>query len=319
MPFEYKVFGDKPEDGRSLYISMHGGGGTAADVNNQQWRNQIELYAPAEGVYLAPRAAVDAWDMWFQPHVDVLFDAIIQAAVAVLDVNPNKVYLMGYSAGGDGTYRLATRLADRWAAASMMAGHPGEVTPLNLRNIGFMVWMGADDGEYSRNDEALRFGQLLDELQQDDGEGYIHETHLVSGKGHWMDGEDRAAIPWMAQFRRNALPEKVVWMQDEVPHTSFYWLRVPQSEAQNEKLAIVERANNPFTVMANDYDSLSIGLNDEMIDFNEPVQVIVDDEVVFNKKISRNAQAICASAEDRGDPGLIFSAYITLEGGSVSE
>lgn len=26
MPFMYKVFGEKPADGRSLYISMHGGG-----------------------------------------------------------------------------------------------------------------------------------------------------------------------------------------------------------------------------------------------------------------------------------------------------
>ena len=26
MRFEYVVYGDKPKDGRSLYISMHGGG-----------------------------------------------------------------------------------------------------------------------------------------------------------------------------------------------------------------------------------------------------------------------------------------------------
>jgi poly(3-hydroxybutyrate) depolymerase len=39
-------------------------------------------------------------------------------------VNPDKVYLLGYPAGGDGVWQLAPRMADRFAAAAMMAGHP---------------------------------------------------------------------------------------------------------------------------------------------------------------------------------------------------
>ncbi len=53
MKFDYKVFGEAPEDGRSLYISMHGGGGAPKRVNDQQWENQKRLYKPDEGVYLA--------------------------------------------------------------------------------------------------------------------------------------------------------------------------------------------------------------------------------------------------------------------------
>lgn len=114
LRFDYKVFGEEPEDGRSLYISMHGGGNTATSVNDQQWNNQIRLYQPREGVYIAPRAPWDDWNMWFKPGIDSLFDELIQTAVAVMGVNPDKVYLMGYSAGGDGVYRLAPRMADRW-------------------------------------------------------------------------------------------------------------------------------------------------------------------------------------------------------------
>ena len=36
-------------------------------------------------------------------------------AVIKENVNPNKVYLLGYSAGGDGVYQLAPRMANRWA------------------------------------------------------------------------------------------------------------------------------------------------------------------------------------------------------------
>ncbi|MDR1170639.1 MAG: alpha/beta hydrolase, partial [Prevotellaceae bacterium] len=106
MKFDYRVYGDKPADGRSLYISMHGGGNTSDAVNDRQWSNQMRLYEPKEGVYIAPRTAVNDWNMWFQSHVDTLFDRLIQLAVIFMDVNPDKVYLMGYSAGGDGAYRM---------------------------------------------------------------------------------------------------------------------------------------------------------------------------------------------------------------------
>ena len=56
MPFYYKVFGDKPKDGRAMYISMHGGGGAPKKVNDSQWENQKRLYRLEEGVYVVPRA-----------------------------------------------------------------------------------------------------------------------------------------------------------------------------------------------------------------------------------------------------------------------
>jgi poly(3-hydroxybutyrate) depolymerase len=312
MPFEYKIFGEQPDDGRSLYISMHGGGNTPAEVNNRQWENQIRLYTPKEGVYLAPRSAVNEWNMWFLPHVDSLFDKIIQTAVVELNVNPNKVYLMGYSAGGDGAYRLAPRMADRWAAASMMAGHSGGVSPVNVRNTPYMLWMGANDAAYDRNKGAAEYGQWLDSLQKDDQQGYIHETHIVEGKGHWMDRADTLAVTWMAQYTRNPYPLKVVWRQDDTPHDSFYWLSVPIDEAQNGKTAIVERSGNQFIVVRNDFQTLTLGLNDDMIDFSRPVKIIADGKVIFNKKISRNIRSIYRSLEKRKDPTMIFSAYLTF-------
>ena len=43
LKFEAREFGKAPEGGRSLWISMHGGGGAPPAVNDQQWRNQIGL------------------------------------------------------------------------------------------------------------------------------------------------------------------------------------------------------------------------------------------------------------------------------------
>ena len=121
MRLHWTVFGDAPADGRSLFISLHGGGGAPPQLNDAQWQNQWQLYQPAEGVYLCPRPPFNTWDLHFRPELDEYYADLIRMMVVCEGVNPDKVYVMGYSAGGDGVWRLAPRLADRWAAASMMA------------------------------------------------------------------------------------------------------------------------------------------------------------------------------------------------------
>ncbi|MFM8218797.1 MAG: polyhydroxyalkanoate depolymerase, partial [Planctomycetaceae bacterium] len=66
MPFFYSVAGEKPKGGRSLWISLHGGGGAPPRVNDQQWENQKRLYKVEEGVYLAPRAPTNTWNLWHE-------------------------------------------------------------------------------------------------------------------------------------------------------------------------------------------------------------------------------------------------------------
>lgn len=313
MPFMYKVFGEKPADGRSLYISMHGGGSAPTEVNDQQWRNQIVLYAPKEGVYVAPRAPFDDWNMWFRPQMDAFFQQLIAAAVAEMGVSPDKVYLLGYSAGGDGVWRMAPRMADRWAAASMMAGHPGEASQLNLRNVPYMIWMGENDGAYNRNRLAVEKGAVMDSLQAADPEGYVHETHIISGKGHWMERVDTAAIAWMAKYRRNAVPERVVWRQEETVRPSMYWLKVDASEARPDMQIVASRKGNRIIVERCDYPSFTLCLNDDVADLDKPVIVEYNGRRLLKKRVRRSADIIARSLRERQDPRLVFSAELEVK------
>ena len=72
----------------------------------------------------------------------------------------------------------------------------------------------------------------LAELHEADPDGYRHLVELHAGKGHWMDREDAAAVPWMSEFTRNPLPRRIVWQQDDVTHQRFYWLAVDASDAK---------------------------------------------------------------------------------------
>lgn len=318
MPFDVKIYGEKPEDGRSLYISMHGGGNTTPEMNNQQWENQKRLYTPAEGVYIAPRAAVDDWNMWFRPHVDTLFAQIIQGAVAFHDVNPNKVYLVGYSAGGDGVYRMAPRMADYWAASSMMAGHPGEASAVNLRNIGFMVWMGEHDAAYNRNRLAVEYGQMMDSLQTSDPNGYAHLTTIVQGCGHWMNRADTAAIEWINDFERNPRPELIIWRQEESGlRDCFYNLSVPKEEMARGKEVRISYYKNVISILHNDYQTLYIHLNDQVVDLDREVSILCNSTEIFHGKVARKAEHIDASINKLMDSEYIFSSVICIKDGEA--
>ena len=313
LPFWYASYGNAPFGERSLWISMHGGGGTTHKFNDGQWNNQKRLYKPSEGIYVAPRAPWNAWNMWFQEPIDKMFEELIQMMIVCKGVNPNKVYLMGYSAGGDRVFLAAPRLADHFAAASMMAGHPGDVGLLNLRNLPFMIWCGADDSAYNRNMECAKRGEEMDALQEKTPEGYIHQTHILEGKGHWMDREDAAALPWMEKFVRNPYPQALVWCQEEVLRESFYWISVPREEIMRGKEVRIRVKKNTIHIERCDYSRLTFYLNDSIVNLDKKVKVMKDGQMLFKGKVARSERVMTETMEQRGDPMYCFPARLVVD------
>ena len=315
MKFDFRTFGKAPRGGHSLFISMHGGGGAPPRLNDRQWRNQIRLYQPEEGYYVAPRAPSNTWDLWHQSHIDPLFDRLIEDFVLLKGVNPNRVYLMGYSAGGDGVFQVAPRMSDRFAAAAMMAGHPNETKPTGLRNLPFTLHVGEKDGGYKRNKVAADWKKKLASLREKDPKGYVHHVRIHQGKGHWMDRQDAVALPWMAKFTRNPWPKKVVWLQDNVTHTRFYWLSLAEEDAHSRQLIEASVQGQVITISLKKKPpaKLILRLSDALLDLDEPVHVRIDQQIVFMGKVTRSIGVIAKSLAERLDPESAAFALVPLK------
>ena len=310
MKFELKFYGKKPKEGWSLYFSLHGGGQTESAVNEKQWVRHQDLYKVKEGIVFIPRSPTDTWNMWHQDHIDPLFNRIIQNMIMLYEVDPNKVYLMGYSAGGDGVYQLAPRMADRFAAAAMMAGHPNETSPLGLRNLPFTIHMGENDTPYNRNKVAAEWKGKLKDLRNNDPEGYPHLVTIHQDKGHWMELLDTVAITWMSTYRRDPFPKKVVWKQDDVTHNRFYWLR---DENPTERSLIVASIEGQTIEIENtSVSDFTIMLNDSLIDMDKSVIVKYDGKEVFNATVPRTSTTILKSIREYGDPESVYYGEIPL-------
>jgi hypothetical protein len=312
LRWEERVFGESPADGHSLWISMHGGGGAPARVNDRQWTNQISLYKLTEGIYVAPRAPTDNWNLWHEAHIDPMFDRLIEDYIALRGVDPNRVYILGYSAGGDGVWQLAPRMADRFAAAAMMAGHPNEARLEGLRNVPFALFVGEKDAAYNRNKIVAERALQLSALHALDAGGYIHLARIYPDLPHWMNRKDAEAIPWMEKFARNPWPKKIVWVQDDVTHTRFYWLKIPSDAATAGRKIIAEVKDQTIHLTGDVPAGITVRLSDELINFDRRIRIVVNGAEKFSGKVKRTRAAIEESLQERPDPTSAAVAQIGL-------
>jgi poly(3-hydroxybutyrate) depolymerase len=309
--------GADPPGGRSLFISMHGGGNAPAATNDSQWENQIALvsgYMPVDALWVAPRAPIDDWNMWFVPEIDPLFDRLISNLIVFEGVDPNKVYISGYSAGGDGVYQLGPRMADRWAGAAMSAGHPNDASPLNLRNVAFAIHVGGDDSAYDRNLVAAEWGAMLEQLAAQDEGGYPNQWQVHDGLPHWMNMADAVAIPFVQMFTRDPVPPKIVWRQVNVTQSRFYWLAV---DAANEQQGTqISAAYAGSTIALSDVTGLqgvTVRFSDAMMDLDQPVRIELAGAELFAGSVERTIGVLARTLEERGDPALMFSGEVAVE------
>jgi predicted esterase len=305
-----KTYGEAPPDGRSLWISMHGGGEAPTHINDQQWQNQIRLYQPKEGIYLAPRAPTNKWNLWHQEHIDPMFTRLIESMVALRGVNPDKIYLMGYSAGGDGVWQLAPRMADRFAAAAMMAGHPNEASLLGLRNLPFAILVGEHDRGVNRNKVCTERSAEIAALHKADPGGYVNFTRVYPGLGHWMNLKDAEVVPWMAQFTRKTWPEKIVWFQDDVTHERFYWLRLPDGAAMKGQKITAVVDGRVIRIDGDVPPGTKLLLSDELLDLDQPAELSINGQAAQSIKPVRTLKTIREALAERLDPAATPSAVM---------
>jgi predicted esterase len=342
--------GEVPSSGYPLYICLHGGGGGPAHMNDMQWYHMQRYYKASveNGVYVAPRGTDNTWDLHFRPETYVLLERLIENMILFEDVDPNRVYLLGYSAGGDGVYQLAPRLADRFAAVNMSAGHSNGVSLLNLMNTPICIQMGEYDEAYGRNEDAVRCGAQLSSLAAY-SPGYIHDVFLHARKAHNFRDEEQTRIPqaviqspshwltsisrnvcpsvelntnavdWVSQYTRNPYPNSLIWdVATRAAHTSamcrWYWLDIENGvDAYAEGgriLATFDWSRNAVTIDGA-RKFLRILLNERTLNFRKPLSVSVQGHT-FDIMVKKSETLWSQTLESRQDPFLAFDAAVDL-------
>ena len=354
MRYDYTKIGKVPKAGYPLYIALHGGGSGPNDwVNDSQWNHMKVYYAKAvkSGVYLAARGINNTWNLHSRNESYPMYDRLIENMILFENVDPNRVYILGFSAGGDGTYQIAPRMADRFAAANMSAGHHNGISPRNLYNLPFLLQVGEYDKAYKRHQETVKFSQKLDAFQAQEKKGYVHQVNVHLGRGHnfldnhptsakqsvlakpnqWLKDDtvrsakkvNSNAINWLDQYVRKPLPKRVIWdlktraerSADELWSSNARgrqsYWLADDALSNEELIAKFSKKRNRFTV-EKATESFRILLSSKMVDFSKKIKVTIDGQKL-SIKVTPTVKHSMQSLLDRGDKSYLFEASIQLE------
>lgn len=182
---------------RPLLISCHG---MNQDANYQKNMLKIETVADtAKFVTVFPNGIDKGWDI--SGDRDIKFvTAIIDKMINQYDIDPNCVYLSGFSMGGMFTYHAMNKIADKIAAFAPISGYPlGGGNFTSSRPVPIIHTHGTGD-------DVVTFSGVQSILNEWINRNHCSTTPVVTqryrGAGHitrrvWGNGDDGVEVVLM--------------------------------------------------------------------------------------------------------------------------
>jgi predicted esterase len=132
-----------------LVIGLHGGGAGGADGkllvgSGDQAMAFYQRQCEARGWICACPTAAEAG--WRSRSNDDLIDAMLEELMLLYNIDENRIYLVGHSMGGGGTWAQGSRLPETWAAIAPAASYGVDgISALEKSRTGFYVYHSDDD------------------------------------------------------------------------------------------------------------------------------------------------------------------------------
>ena len=184
-----------------LVLFLHGAGGRGNDNEQQLWdANSIGAFAKQkvsskyQSYIFAPQVPegerwVSAkWNVedYSMPSISSSMKLTFDALDAFIDknknVDTNRIYVLGLSMGGWGTWDAISRRPNYFAAAVPICGGGDKVHAANLNKVNIWAWHGKDDTVI----DVTKSQQMVKAIQAQ--KGNIKYTE-IKGRGHdsWLD------------------------------------------------------------------------------------------------------------------------------------
>ena len=340
LKFKEKKYGKQPPEGYTMFICLHGGGGCSKSVNDDQWDQQPTFFERGfrDGcVAVSPRGISDTWNCHF---VDESFPALarlVENYIIFGGVNPNRIYLIGFSAGGDGVYALSERLPFLFAACSPQAGHPNDIGCENLSNLPMYLAVGENDSAYKRNTVAVEYYNRIIALNSTKCGNFKAHCEVVKGSGHcfwcaqkpregFFDGSKTSekrnytAFDFLYENVRNPAPSKLTCNVDlfltklgnyYTPRGKyFYYIEVDEKNHPKEIMVNIDFNNN--TINVTEGKGFKLNLCSEWFKNGKIVKVVGKEFQAFNATLECNQNKAKQFMKLLCDPNYGFDSTINI-------
>jgi pimeloyl-ACP methyl ester carboxylesterase len=319
---KYLIGGELKKPG-ALAICMHGGGLGSGEASSAKAGYEAAM---VEMGWLAvyPEVLEKTECGWTDAGTEEFVLELVDRALRTWDIDHDRVYLVGHSMGGYGSWTLGAHHADRVAALGPSAGGPSpllgpdgqarDIVPgviPSLRNVPLVIYQSADDPKVPPDANRVAV-KKLEEARARWG-GFDFEYWEVNGRGHGAPpGGYVAHLQKIAAFERGPLPTKVVWQPELAWKQQFYWLWWEKPRAKVVLEAEIDRESGTCDVRADKAAyGVSLLLNEELVDMKRELLVRFNGKEVWRGVPARSLDVLVSTAV-HGDERLMFEARIQV-------
>ena len=329
-----------------LRVELHGGVGRLKPLAGMTPPRSLDTTRiPGESqIHIRPRAWADA-EWWKGNQVDSILGLIDQVKRRY-NVDESRVYVTGISDGGTGTLFFAMRAATPWAACLSLNGHPvvlqnpdvgadQQLYATNFANCPIYMVNGGRDPSYP----ATSVQPFVDMMRR---AGATVEFHVHPEAEHnvdWWPIERPLYEQYLAEHPRVAHPASLTWETDRVDrYNRVRWLVIDALGARPSDTALADinsvdwrgtertvyererpsgrvdiaRNGNTFDAQARGVQQFTLLLSPDVVDFSQPVRVMVNGRAAFEGRVTRNVATLMTWAARDNDRTMLYGAELTI-------
>jgi hypothetical protein len=214
-----------PAAGYGLVVSMHG---LSANYNEFLGSHEAEQLGERGGGSIVASPEGRGPDGSYESYAEADVFEMWNDVARHYDLDPDLTDVTGYSMGGGGTYRLASRWPDLWARAFPIVGPPTSADSFkSLRNVPVMAW-------YAQTDELVGPEMSEEAFLNAQQAGIRYDHWVFTPAGHITLGnndEFGPAAAFLGDHRVERDPAHVTYVVDpsqnpkaQSPADHAYWL-----------------------------------------------------------------------------------------------
>ncbi len=275
-------------------------------------------------VVAAPALPADDPDFAGYPTYDtgdVAMEAMFNDLGRAAHVDPSRLFVGGFSMGGELAWSAAVLQGDRVAGAfPLSAKPPNNAAPECLRNVRH-VPLFITHGSSDQIVEPHFARDVVDLLK---GYGYAPEYHEVAGAGHvWPEQLEGDMIRWMEGKKRVLFPKEVTYhlLYWSRPMRRMYWLEPTKGKYQLETpdgtrlyAGVTGRIEgNRIELTSTLLTKITIYLNSALVDFSRDVVIVANGVERFRGRVTPSLAFALEGFRERWDREDLYSAKVVVE------
>jgi hypothetical protein len=233
-------------------------------------------------------------------------------------VDLDRVYAMGWSMGGAGSYMVASRFPDRFAAVMPVAGSMDTTLIANARHVPCWNFHELGDREVSPG-----FTNVAESAYRSLGLPYhdgLRERPFVWSpwSDHWvgyrMSGSWSEMERILGTYRRVSYPKEVTLISTGLRHNRAYWVRIDSFERYYEPASLKAYVEgNTIDITSTNVRAFTLFLSPSLVDMSGSVRVKQNGQQIFAGKpeaeLRLGAQAVSGVRKEHGLSGPLSDIF----------